>query len=340
MAAFIDYEVPNSCTDDGEDSAMRHRPSLRCGVASVAGLLLVIVAAVGLVGRSQIRGSAESGDRFLATAHLIGEAGTDQQHIFVVRHGDKYAEYPPCGTEAPGELCYNATLMGINPPLTPCGISQAEHTKDWLLHETRNTGGISHIVVSPFTRTLQTALPLAKALLKPLKVDYLVSEARQPDGPFRAYNAWEDALTVQQLEEVQQRWDLTYGSFPIPTPEDFDLYNKRVALAAQMLHQRFPPDSGNVAIYTHATTAFSVAYGLCHEGSEALQAFIERQKAIGPAGVIHIVRDKSGKCLSSSQTQNVGLEVGCGRTPPFKCEFADCPDWYWAHERGLTCKCG
>ena len=45
------------------------------------------------------------------------------QHIFIVRHGDKFSSYPDCqphgqNTAAP---CFNASLMSNNPPLTPCG---------------------------------------------------------------------------------------------------------------------------------------------------------------------------------------------------------------------------
>ena len=80
----------------------------------------------------------------------------------------------------------SAEVMGNNPPLTPCGRRQARHTaepwqqkpvgicilrgtpmnqrhvpvKDWLV---KHAPQIDHVLVSPFTRTLQTALPLAEA---------------------------------------------------------------------------------------------------------------------------------------------------------------------------------
>ena len=50
-----------------------------------------------------------------------------EQHVFIVRHGDKYSSYPDCPSEdepvAEG-LCFNRELMGNNVPLTPCGVQQ------------------------------------------------------------------------------------------------------------------------------------------------------------------------------------------------------------------------
>merc|ERR1712187_972563 len=97
------------------------------------------------------------------------------QHIYIVRHGDKYSSYPACnGThvDKDGTPCFDEKLMGNNPPLTPCGIKQANYTSDYLLRHY----DINNIVVSPFTRTLQTSLPLAQALGYRLNVEPLLSE--------------------------------------------------------------------------------------------------------------------------------------------------------------------
>lgn len=59
----------------------------------------------------------------------------------------------------------------IDPKLTPLGQSQAEEAAEALAHE-----GIRRIIVSPYTRALQTALPVARRLKLPLTVTPTVRE--------------------------------------------------------------------------------------------------------------------------------------------------------------------
>lgn len=256
------------------------------------------------------------------------------QTIYIVRHGDKFSSYPPCpgmGGFISGKPCYDEKLMGDNPPLTECGIRQANATAQWLADR-----HIKTIVVSPFTRTLQTALPLAKRIGKQMNVEYLLSEAMQPDGPYRAFNVDAPGATDSQLEEVLALWNLDYGSPPIQTPENNTLYLKRVKRAAKTLKARFPQTSGTLALFTHATTSFSIAYGLCH-GSDStdtqVEDFVKHQDAIAPAGVIEV--QISGNSCVIKQTNNVAQKtVDCGDTPAFKCNFSDYPSWYWNHTAG------
>lgn len=272
-----------------------------------------------------------------ATQELAQE---DVQHVYIVRHGDKESSYDDCvpGKEGP---CHNRTLMGDNAWLTPCGVNQANKRAQILA----DSADIKQIASSPWARTLQTALPLAKAFNLKIKVEHLLSESRQPDGPNFAFNALADEVTKGQLAEVQDAWDLGYGSFPIQSPEDDSLYLNRVTLAGAQLRKRFPPNTGDVAFVTHATTSFSIAYGLCYgeDGTdEMLEQFVKGQDAIGPTGMIHIVRDMQGKCVSIGQTDNSVTEsVVCGKTPPVKCDFDDFPSFYWPHSLGKgpgTCK--
>jgi broad specificity phosphatase PhoE len=59
----------------------------------------------------------------------------------------------------------------IDPKLTPLGQTQAEEAAEALAHE-----GIRRIIVSPYTRALQTALPVARRLNLPLTVTPTVRE--------------------------------------------------------------------------------------------------------------------------------------------------------------------
>ena len=59
----------------------------------------------------------------------------------------------------------------IDPKLTPLGQTQAEEAAEALAHE-----GIRRIIVSPYPRALQTALPVARRLKLPLTVTPTVRE--------------------------------------------------------------------------------------------------------------------------------------------------------------------
>ena len=103
--------------------------------------------------------------------------------------------------------------------------------------------------------------------------------------------------------------------------------------AVATLRARFPPSSGNLVIHTHATTSFTLAYGLCfghdHGGSDqTLADFVRRMDPIGPAGVVHLVLDSDGRCtLPVAQPYNLAGEEGCstGNTNPWMCEFDNYP---------------
>jgi len=271
---------------------------------------------------------------FVSVFSLDGPAWfwATEQHIYIVRHGDKYSSYPPCD-ETADDICFDAKVMGNNPPLTPCGRQQARYTADWLQQHAR----IDHVVVSPFTRTLQTALPLAEALNQQLKVEPLLSEARQDSSAFRAFNADSPGETVRDLSECSARWDWRYGAASIKTPENDTLYVQRVVEAVRTLKVRFPPSTGNIAIYTHATPSLSIAFGWCYKEGSSLKQFLDAQDAIGPAGVVHVIVKQGGSGSGTCtilQTQNVVDVLKCGRTPAYKCNFKDFPAWYWPNPEG------
>lgn len=310
------------------DEGVEMRAAPQLGQRSTIAATVAAVALLGFFALIALAGQHKQESAFLPRA--LG----DEQHVYIIRHGDKYSSYPNC--PAPdGGLCFDEELMGDNPPLTHCGSKQASQTAGWLSEQKSKTGDIENIVVSPYTRTLQTALPFAESIGKKLHVEHLLSEANQPEGPFREFNIDNSPEVVSQIEEVHKIWDLDYSSIPIRTPENYTLYNARVKTAAEVLKKRFPPSSGNLAVFTHATTAFSIAYGLCHgdEGSDKLEDFVKGQDAIGPAGVIHVILGADGSCKSIKQTENVA-EEGCGDTPPYKCAFEDFPSWYWSHPQG------
>jgi phosphohistidine phosphatase SixA len=147
-----------------------------------------------------------------AAAATAASSESSEQKFYIIRHGDKYSSYPPCPQGYP--LCFNASLMGNNPPITPCGVQQAEATAEWLA----TNGDVQQIVASPYVRSLETALPLARKLDAKIHVENFASEARQDDGPFRPDNVALNVSAVQHLREISALWDESYGSAPIPVP--------------------------------------------------------------------------------------------------------------------------
>jgi len=271
------------------------------------------------------------------THRLAADTQQQLQHIFIVRHGDKLAEYPACSAEEQDSntLCFDESIYGNNSPLTPCGKAQANHTAEWLMNSSAALGPIEHLLSSPFLRTLETALALAARLPEEhasITVDTLLSESMDTGPPFRANKASLTSADSAALDAIQALQD--ESSAPaIPTPESPALYHKRVVRMGESLLARFAAQPGNFALFTHATPAFSIAHAICHSGdfsSAPLQRFVESQDAIGPAGVIHVARDPAtGACVAVDQTNNLGNGAACGETKASKCEFAVCPAWYW-----------
>jgi broad specificity phosphatase PhoE len=59
----------------------------------------------------------------------------------------------------------------VDPRLTELGHQQAQEAAEAMRHE-----GITHIIASPYTRALQTAAPIAKALGLPVLINPIVRE--------------------------------------------------------------------------------------------------------------------------------------------------------------------
>jgi hypothetical protein len=139
-----------------------------------------------------------------------------EQWFYIVRHGDKFSSYPDCGPTTPPEgPCFNGSLMGNNPPLTPCGVRQSTAASTWLQRNASAVGGIQHIVSSPYVRSLETALPLATKLGLALNVENLVSEARNADAAFRPDNILLPGDTQTRLAGIRGERDAVY---PHATP--------------------------------------------------------------------------------------------------------------------------
>mmetsp|Transcript_84205 Transcript_84205/g.140653 ORF Transcript_84205/g.140653 Transcript_84205/m.140653 type:complete len:297 (-) Transcript_84205:111-1001(-) len=251
---------------------------------------------------------------------------TPDQHLYIIRHGDKMSKYPPCnGTEGKAsDLCYDDAQFGNNPELSDCGHRQSAWVARYLAHK-----GIRIVVSSPYVRALQTAVPLAESQGLRIRVDESISEDRQSSGPFRMRNT---AGSTTEWARVLALWDPEYSAPPIQTPEGHEQYWTRIERAVQALAERIPPASGNAALFTHATPALSLGYGLCRNLFASLQDFVEQQPiGIAACGIVHVVRDgRTGFCKELHPVDNSAFQaLECGRTTYSLKRYSARPGKYW-----------
>lgn len=116
------------------------------------------------------------------TATVNSEENDLVSRIFLIRHGDRLDYADPSWLEKAKK---HGALV-TDPPLSPLGHRQAQETADHLITELLRGQMITKILVSPYLRVLQTARPLAEALLAdrvPLCIERGLSEAHAtPDN--------------------------------------------------------------------------------------------------------------------------------------------------------------
>ena len=268
------------------------------------------------------------------------------RHVLLIRHGDKMSKYPPCGAAnskgVENMLCYNEALFGNNPELSACGRAQARLVAD----RVSQSWNVAQIVSSPFMRTLQTALPLAKMSSMSIQVDPLFSEDRQLSGPFRERNAEASHDAASDASAIAELWNTSFSSPPIPTPEGNEEYWTRVDAASNALLSRVREavPSSAVALFSHAGPSFSFAFGLCGNdlflGSleEFVSSYVMASEGLAPAGIIRATLDvKSGACISLSPPDNtVWKFAGCGKTKPHKKSYDVDPGKYYRPDAGTA----
>jgi broad specificity phosphatase PhoE len=174
-------------------------------------------------------------------------------------------------------------------PLSEVGHTQAHDVAAFL--QSTNTK-LSHIFASPFLRTIETALPLARATGLPLKLENSVWEAlchRPP--PDHTGNA----LFSVDAEHV--------SSFTPKTRETRPLSLQRVQFAAKRLVERFPISTGHMAIYSHADPVIYLVATLCGLS-------VEHVPPVPPATVFHIRRSYTATrgCDCFEMVRNSSIE--------------------------------
>lgn len=164
-----------------------------------------------------------------------------------------------------------------DPPLSREGIIQAEETALRLRHEI-----INHIFVSPFFRTLQTALPVANTLNLPVKVEYGFREA------FAEFSCDPSLLPIKDKLKLFPQIDKEYKTALHPKyPETIpDMYHR----VNETIDHLVTCYEGNFLIVGHAYTVIGGARRLIGETPSTMPL------GAPPASLFKVVSNDGGTC--------------------------------------------
>ena len=171
--------------------------------------------------------------------------------IYVARHG-----------QVGDKTCYD-TQIG-EPTLTPLGEEQAQLLGKYL---TQKCGFAGAIVVSPFCRTIQTALPVAAALKTPVILEPGFQEVAPQDKPAPR------GMTLAEIEERfpgRTRPGKTYADHWRLCREDFAARERRVAAALDRVLAEIP--EGDILIVTHGGPISSLVRVLNSRRADGVKA--------------------------------------------------------------------
>lgn len=188
------------------------------------------------------------------------------QTVWISRHGNRLDFVNP--------EWFNTAERPYDPPLSEDGIEQARQLGQRLVGE-----GITHIFVSPFLRTVQTANEVANILDLPMKLESGLSEWLNP--------AWmptePERLPLDVLKERFPRIDPSYTSrVTAHYPETNEMVLQRTALTAQRLTAEFSED---ILLVGHGASVVGCTEGLVGGTPEVNATF---------CCLVKLVRQKQG----------------------------------------------
>ena len=166
-----------------------------------------------------------------------------KQTVWIARHGNRLDFVNP--------EWFNTARRRYDPPLSEDGFIQAQE----LGHRLKNKN-ISHIISSPFLRTIQTANEVAEVLDLPIKLEAGLSEWFNPD--------WMDShpeIHPQEfLAQEYPRIDWSYKSLVTPSyPETQAKITRRTKQAATQLMRQFSED---ILLVGHGASVLGITRGL------------------------------------------------------------------------------
>ena len=166
-----------------------------------------------------------------------------KQTVWIARHGNRLDFVNP--------EWFNTARRRYDPPLSEDGFIQAQELGQRLKNQ-----NISHIISSPFLRTIQTANEVAEALDLPIKLEAGLSEWFNPD--------WMDShpeIHPQEfLAEEYPRIDWNYQSLVTPSyPETQAKVTRRTKQTANKLIKEFAED---ILLVGHGASVLGITRGL------------------------------------------------------------------------------
>ncbi len=166
-----------------------------------------------------------------------------KQTVWIARHGNRQDFVDP--------EWFNTAKRRYDPPLSEDGLIQAQELGRRLKNQ-----DISHIISSPFLRTIQTANEVAQVLDLPIKLEAGLSEWFNPD--------WMDShpeIHPQEfLAQEYPRIDWNYQSLVTPSyPETEAKVARRTKQTASKLIGQFSED---ILLVGHGASVLGVTRGL------------------------------------------------------------------------------
>ena len=205
--------------------------------------------------------------------------------IILVRHGDRFDYANPQWSTAALE---NGAII-TDPPLSALGHKQARETADYLNNKFPS-GSIDKLLVSPYVRTIQTAVPTSQALDLPICIEEGLSEAHATPGDVLpspkqrfAYFPEVDASYTSHLKIVPSP-----GHFCPKTKKPCEAfavdYVKRIQRFISIIEKEYTGKT--VVMFSHAASVALVA-GL-------LKCSLKDMK-FAPCGVYELEKDDGGE---------------------------------------------
>ena len=171
------------------------------------------------------------------------------QTVWIARHGNRLDFVNP--------EWFNTAARPYDPPLSEDGFVQAAELGRRLKSE-----NISHILASPFLRTIQTANEVAKVLNLPIKLEAGLSEWHNKAWMSQAPETHPPDFLAREYPAI----DWSYQSCQYPQyPETIADVERRTASTVKQLLSKF---DSNLLIVGHGASVFGATKGLVPDTPE------------------------------------------------------------------------
>ncbi|KAL7477075.1 hypothetical protein ACHAW6_002888 [Cyclotella cf. meneghiniana] len=227
--------------------------------------------------------------------------------ILLIRHGDRFDYANPTWLDSASQ---NGTLL-TDPPLSALGHKQARETANYLSTK-KFPDGVDKILVSPYLRTIQTAVPTAQSLNVPICLEEGLSESNATPGGVLptpkerfAYFPEIDPSHVSHLRIFSTPGHVC-SKTKMPCEGFANEYVKRIRRLVAILEKEY--HGKTVVLFSHAASVALVA---------GLLRCSLRDMKFAPCGVYEMQKLDGGWELVSSGERNEHLSENSATTYPW-----------------------